>query len=212
MSGGVEDARAVEVCAEVAFAGLVPDFFQNRERGTDAAAHVVRVLQREQCSVGAEAPTRVDKGRNSIPGQDGVRRCDGPKLAAGECGCCRHLPVEDVRAGFAKRFLAGTGVEANGDLVAHGAGGDEKRGFAGENFSSAVFQKMDGGVFPVYVVADFGLGHGGAHGGGGTGDGVAAKINDRGGIGCGGGRVHGQSFQMILLNDYTEVGMEPEGS
>jgi hypothetical protein len=36
---------------------------------------------------------------------------------------------------------------------------------------------VDGGVFAVNVVADFGLQHGAAHGGRGLGDGVAAKID-----------------------------------
>ena len=77
-------------------------------------------------------------------------------------------------AGFADDFLAVLGVEADGDLVAHGAGGDEDRGLSAEDRGGLLLEPVDGGVFAVDVVANFGCGHGLAHGWGGLGDGVAA--------------------------------------
>ena len=78
---------------------------------------------------------------------------------------------------FAEYFLAGTGVQLDGDLVAHGAGGNEDCGFAAEDFGGASFQAVDGGVLSVDVIADFGGGHGTAHFVAGQGNGVAAKVN-----------------------------------
>ena len=67
----------------------------------------------------------------------------------------------------------------DGEQIAHAAGGNEERGFLLENFRGAVLQAIDGGVFAVDVVANFGFGHGAAHGGRWFCDGVAAKIDGR---------------------------------
>src|SRR4029077_12644503 len=61
--------------------------------------------------------------------------------------------------------------------ITHAAGGDEERGFLFENFCGAFLQAIDGGVFAVDVFADFGFGHGAAHGGSWFCDGVAAEID-----------------------------------
>ena len=103
---------------------------------------------------------------------------DGAGLAAGEDGGHGHLPVHDVGVSLADDLLAGLGVEADGDLVAHGAGGDEDGCFAAEDFGGFGFETIDGGVFAVDVVADLGVGHGFAHGRRGAGDGVAAEVDD----------------------------------
>ena len=89
-------------------------------------------------------------------------------------------------AGLAENFLAVLGVELNGDLVAHGAGRNEDRGLAIEDLGSGALESVDGGVFRVDVVADLRRGHGFAHGGCRTRDGVAAKI-DRHAAGAPGG-------------------------
>ena len=82
-----------------------------------------------------------------------------------------------MRASLADDFLAVLRMEANGDLVAHGSGGNEDGSLASEDLGSACFQAIDGGVFAIHIVADFGSSHGRTHRGGGPGDGVAAKIN-----------------------------------
>ncbi len=96
---------------------------------------------------------------------------------AGEGGRHGHLPVDDVSARFGDDFLAVMGVQADRDLVAHRAGGDEDGGFAAEDLSGARFEEIDGGVFGVDVVSYLGCGHGGAHRGGGPGHRVAAQVD-----------------------------------
>ena len=88
-----------------------------------------------------------------------------------------RVPNREVRARFANHFLAMLGVDLDGDGVAHGAGGNKEAGFFAHNFSGTLFQTVDGGVFAVYVVADFGFGHGAAHRGSGSRDGVAAEVD-----------------------------------
>ncbi len=78
---------------------------------------------------------------------------------------------------FAENFLPGTGVQLDRNLIAHGAGRNEDRGFAIKDFGGPGFQAIDGGVFSVHVVADFGGGHGPAHFVAGHGYGVTAQIN-----------------------------------
>ena len=43
-----------------------------------------------------------------------------------------------------------------------------------------VLQPLDGRIDVDHVVADFGVGHGGPHGGRGLGDGIAAQVDDGG--------------------------------
>ncbi len=82
-----------------------------------------------------------------------------------------------MRASLAYDFLAVLRMEANGDLVPHSSGGNEDGSLASEDLGSACLQAIDGGVFAIHIVADLGGSHGRTHRGGGTGDGVAAKIN-----------------------------------
>ena len=116
-------------------------------------------------------------GGEVLPGEDAVRRGDGAEGAAGEVGDHAHLPIEDVGAGLAEDLLAVLGVELDGDLVAHGAGGDEDGSLALEDLGGGALEAIDRGVFRVDVVADLGRGHGFAHGGCRLGDGVATKID-----------------------------------
>ena len=44
-------------------------------------------------------------------------------------------------------------VQADGDLVAHGAGGNEEAGLASEDLRGPLFEQVDGRVFAVDVVA-----------------------------------------------------------
>ena len=141
-------------------------------------------------------------GGDEVPGEDAARGGDGPELAAGELGDHAHLPVEHVSARLADDLLAGAGVEADGDLVAHGAGGDEDGGFPGEDLGGARFEVVDGWVFGVDVVADLGVRHGLAHGRGGLGEGVAAEIDGgrRGGLQVGG---HGREGLLGVAGRYA---------
>ena len=55
--------------------------------------------------------------------------------------------------------------------------GTKTAGFFAHDFGGALLQPVDGGIFAVDVVADFGFGHGAPHGGGGPRDGVAAQVD-----------------------------------
>jgi hypothetical protein len=60
------------------------------------------------------------------------------------------------------------------NLIAHRSGWNKQRGFFVEEFRRAFLQPIDGRVFTINVVANFGIGHSAAHGGGGFGDCIAS--------------------------------------
>ena len=76
-------------------------------------------------------------------------------------------------------LLAGLGVQADGNLIAHGAGGNEQGCFAGKCLGGATLKKVDRGVFPVNIVAHLGRGHGGAHLRAGASDSIGAEVDHR---------------------------------
>jgi hypothetical protein len=83
-----------------------------------------------------------------------------------------------VRTLVADYFHAGLRPDADSEDVAHRARRNEESRFAAEYFRGAGLQAVNGGVFAIDIVADFGFGHGASHRGGGPRNGVAAKIND----------------------------------
>ncbi len=118
-----------------------------------------------------------DSGFNILPAQNAVAGCNRPHQAAGKPGQHRELPIQQVRARFADHFLAVIGVHLDRDGVAHGAGGHKQAGFFAHDFRGALFQPIDGGVFAINVVADFGFGHGAPHRGRGARDCVASQVD-----------------------------------
>jgi len=68
-----------------------------------------------------------------------------------------------VRPRFGDHFLSRLRVQADADLVAHGAGGHVERRLAAKGLGSALLQKIDGGVLAVNVVANLSRGHRRAH-------------------------------------------------
>ena len=75
-------------------------------------------------------------------------------------------------------LVAQAAVHADGDLVPHGAAGQEYRVFLAEKLADAIPQAVDGGVLHLLFVADFGVGHRLPHTGGRLGLGVAVKVDE----------------------------------
>jgi hypothetical protein len=64
-----------------------------------------------------------------------------------------------------------------GDDVAHRTRRHEQPGLLAEQLRGTCLEGVDGGIVTEDVVADFGLGHGPAHGRAGLRNGVAAKVD-----------------------------------
>ena len=96
----------------------------------------------------AKAPKRAGVARDG--------RVDRIEDAGEDCGG-GHFIVKNVRARFTDDFLPRAGEETDRDLVAHGAGGNEQRGFFAYNLRRARFELVCGGVLAVDVVAYFGF-------------------------------------------------------
>ena len=159
--------------------GAGADVIHDGHGSDGASGHVVRVLHGDEAGLRHVIRGRRDFGGHEIPGENALRGGDGPDDASAEPAQHGHFIVEDVSALFADNLLTGAGVQLDGDLVAHGSGGNEDGGFASEDFSGASFEAIDGGVFGVNVIANLSGGHGAAHGVAGQSYGVAAKVNPR---------------------------------
>jgi hypothetical protein len=59
-----------------------------------------------------------------------------------------EFPIEQVRARIADHFLAVFGEQLDGDGVAHGAGGDEERGFFAGDLGGAASRWLTVGSSP----------------------------------------------------------------
>ena len=68
-------------------------------------------------------------------------------------------------------------MQADRQLVAHGAGGDEQRRFFPEQAGRHLLQPVDGRVLTEDVVADIRVHHRLTHGGRGLGHRVTAQVN-----------------------------------
>ena len=90
------------------------------------------------------------------------------------------LVVGDVASGLGQDLVAGLGVEAQGELVAHGPAGDEECRLLAQDLGRAALERPDGGILAIDVVADLGRGHGGAHGGRRPGERVAPEVDHAG--------------------------------
>jgi hypothetical protein len=82
-----------------------------------------------------------------------------------------------MRTFAAHDFVPAARARQDGELVAHGARGDEERGFLAEQAGDGFLQLAHGGVFAVHVVAHLGARHRIAHGLGGARHGVRTKVD-----------------------------------
>ena len=80
--------------------------------------------------------------------------------------------VEGVGARLAQHLVARAGVQADGELVCHGAAGHKHRGFFAEQRGAHALQPQHRRVLAEDIVADLGIGNGLAHGRTGPGHGV----------------------------------------
>ena len=88
-----------------------------------------------------------------------------------------HLVVVDVAVGLADHFLARPRLRDDGREVAHRPDGTKSAASRPKTAAARSCSRFSVGILEKDVVADLGLGHGSAHGGGRTGDGVGAQID-----------------------------------
>ena len=162
---------------EICRVRVVADVVGNFLRIDGAALHVVRVFEGDERGLRIVINFRTDERLDQFPGEDAVGRGRWTRQASRDRRNRSKFVEIDVRALLADYFARRRRPAFDGEEVAHAAGRYKKRGFLFENFGGAFLQMIDGGVFAVDVVADFGFGHGAAHGGSWFCDGVTAKID-----------------------------------
>jgi hypothetical protein len=133
--------------------------------GRDPRLVVLDSIYRPRQIAGIEGPVVVGDRQ---PGDACVQRA-GPRLV-------QH----HVLAGAGDHGVPRTGQDAQGDLVGHGARGNEECRLLPGELGEHLLEAVDGGILPVLVVADLGLGHGPAHPRRGPGDGVGAQVDQHG--------------------------------
>jgi len=98
-------------------------------------------------------------------------------LDAGETRRRSAFVADHMGTGLDDDLVARPGVQADGELVRHRAGGHEERGFLAEQPCRHLLQTIDGRVFAEDVVADLGRRHRLAHGGRGLRHRIAAQVD-----------------------------------
>ena len=89
-----------------------------------------------------------------------------------------RLGIDDVGGAVGDHLVAQPAMNADGDLVGHGAARQEDRVLLAQKLADALAQAVDGGVFHLLLVADLGVGHGLPHAGRGLGLGVAVEVDE----------------------------------
>ena len=138
----------------------IADFAHGFLRIDGTAPHVVGVFDLHQAGGGGVRVDRLDEARDFAPRKDAVFGLDGADDAARKPGHHGKLVVEEVGAGIADHFLAMLGEELDGRWCLPIVPVGTKRGFLAGDFSGPLFQQVDGGIFAIDVVADFGFHHG----------------------------------------------------
>ena len=103
-----------------------------------------------------------------------IARIMTPELAAGP-------PVSALMMCAVRSAITSSprpAMDADGDLVGHGAARQEDGVLLAQKLADPLAQPVDGGVLHLLLVAHLGVGHGLSHAGRGLGLGVAVKIDE----------------------------------
>ena len=144
-----------------------------------SARHIMGLLDRHRPGGRAIRRHRAEISNDLADGEQSPFRLDGADHAAAEPGHHREFVIEQVGARIANYLLPMLGEQLDGDCVPHRAGGNEQGGRLAGDFGGTLFEAVDGGIFAIHVVADFGFEHGAPHGRRGLGNGIAAQIDHR---------------------------------
>ena len=174
----VPEPGPVEVHREALAASPFGDRLALRQWIDRAAAAVVRVLQADEPGRRQVDVVAMLLAFELADVEDAVRAVERSAGDAGEDRRAAGLVLEDVAIEIAEKLVAGTGVDAHGDLVRHRPRRHEEGRLLAEELGRAAFELADGRVLAEDVVADLGGGHGGPHAGRRPGDGIAAQIED----------------------------------
>ena len=88
-----------------------------------------------------------------------------------------HFEIVDVTTLFDYYFLTGLRVQLDRGLIAHRSGGHKQRRLFFKDLRSKILQAINGWIFAVNVIADFGFSHRAAHCRRGFGYSVAPQID-----------------------------------
>jgi hypothetical protein len=191
----VQQTRAVEMGGQAMAARHVGHRAHARQRPDRAAAQVAGLLDPHQATPGEVAEVgpdaRLHRRRVELP----ARAVERARVHSGERGRAATLEVNGVRGVVGQHLLTGPAVHAQGDLVAHGPGGQEDGRLLAEQVGHHLLQEIHGRVLVLLLVAHLRLAHEAAHLGGGARHGVAVEIDLDRGVGL----AHGPRIDQLGL-------------
>ena len=157
--------------------GPTANFCHRVVRLNAAGAAIVGILEAHESRASVVIVFRMNSIHELLDLQHSMIAFDRLRGDAEELGVCALLVAKDVAVRFAEKIVTGLAVDAHAELVTHRARRNEERGFFAEHCGDLFFELSHGGVVAKNVVAHVGGGHGGAHRGRGTRDGVAAEVD-----------------------------------
>ncbi len=176
---GVAKPRAVHVHGKARAARHLGDALQGGEWPHRAVAAVRGVLDRDQPRArGVAAIGVADRGLDLLAGEHAVRAVEHADHDASVGGGTAAFGIDDMRGPVGDDLVAQPAMDADGNLVGHRAARQKDRILLAEKFADPLAQALDRGILVFLLVADFGLGHGLAHAGGGFGFGIAIEVDE----------------------------------
>ena len=173
--GGIEQAGAVHVQAQAVAVGQGAHVCEIAAR--DGLAGLC-VFHADELRLGEVAVRGLDRLFDGRQGQRAVR-LEGQRLRLDAAEDGRAAALEAVGVGLLAGdvFVAARAVGQQRREIGLGAAGDEQARLEAKPLRAFAFELVDRWIFAVDVVAYLGLGHRGAHGRRGLGDGVRAQID-----------------------------------
>src|SRR6266851_3860438 len=145
---------AAEIAGNAEFPGGAADRLGLALRKDDAAAAVMRILDRHQRGRREDDMARRLVGGAEILGGEKAAAADDAELHAGIGRCRTGFVPHDMRLVADDDFIARPGQHLEADLVRHGAARHEQRRFLAEQRGDALLQAIDRGILAILVIAD----------------------------------------------------------
>ena len=134
------------------------------------------VLNRDQGNMGLVVALGVDHVEDVTESERTVRVVERRELHRGVARRGTHLKTDDVLTATGHDEVAGSGEHAHRDLIGHHARGHEESGVLADDLREACFERVDGRVLAVTIIAHRRVRHRVAHRRRGLGHRVASQV------------------------------------
>ena len=152
--GGVPESGAIEVEAEALTFGDLGDLVDLFDRPDTAPAAVVGIFDADELCWGKMEIGGAKGGLELGGGENAPVSWEQATHQARESRRTTRFVIIDMGFIMEEDFVAGLGVDAEGELIGHRARRGEEGGFLAEEGGDPSFQLMDRGIIPEDIIAD----------------------------------------------------------